>query len=202
MEYERLRGTVLRGRTLDVGGGSQFTYTGLFRIEGAVESINISRSVGATWIADLNEPLSFADNEFDNVISLNTLEHVREDLALLREMVRVLRPGGSLILTVPFLYRMHGTPHDYHRHTEQWWSHVLGTLGFTSQDSAIEPLVWGPLSSALAQLPWFRAGLFGGTLKKLVLLAEVPLEGYVRRKLKLTELALAYLISASKPARG
>lgn len=196
LEYERLRGTALRGRTLDVGGGSQFEYLKLFQIEGAVEAINISDKVGARWLADLNQPLPFADASFDNIVSLNTLEHIREDVQLLREMLRVLKPGGKVIFTVPFLYRMHGSPHDYHRHTSQWWQAALESFGIAGADCRIEPLVWGSLSSGLAQSPWFRAGLIGGTLKKIVLLAETLL----KPPHNLAEFALGYHVTIDKRA--
>lgn len=196
LEYERLRGTVLRGRTLDVGGGSQFTYLNLFKVDGVVETINISSKVGATWLADLNELLPFEDASFDNVISLNTLEHIREDIQLLGEMVRILKPGGTMIFTVPFLYRVHGSPHDYHRHTSQWWGAALESLGIPAENFRIEPLVWGLLSSGLAQFAWFRAGLFGGTLKKIVLLAEFLSKDADDR----SNYALGYHVSINKRA--
>jgi len=51
--------------------------------------------------ADVTE-LPFADAAFDAVISLDVLEHVPDFRAALREFVRILRPGGRLVLTVPF----------------------------------------------------------------------------------------------------
>lgn len=194
LEYERLRGAVLSGRTLDIGGGSRFTYLDLFKVEGEVETINISDKVGATWLADLNQPLKFESGSFDTVISLNTLEHIREDQQLLGEMVRVLKPGGRMIFTVPFLYRVHGSPHDYHRHTSQWWQAALESLGLEDDSFSIEPLVWGRLSAGLAQFPWFRAGIFGGTLKKIVLLAELVAKQAANRG----EYALGYHVTARK----
>lgn len=46
--------------------------------------------------------LSFADREFDAIVSLDVLEHVPDFRAALREFARVLQPGGTLVLTVPF----------------------------------------------------------------------------------------------------
>lgn len=46
-------------------------------------------------------PLGFADESFDCVISFQVIEHIRHDAEFVREIHRVLRPGGRLILTTP-----------------------------------------------------------------------------------------------------
>jgi ubiquinone/menaquinone biosynthesis C-methylase UbiE len=45
--------------------------------------------------------LPFADGEFDRIVAAEILEHVPADLQALAELVRVLRPGGTVALTVP-----------------------------------------------------------------------------------------------------
>jgi len=62
--------------------------------------------------------LKFEDNFFDVVICFNVLEHVYEvDLAI-KEMYRVLKNKGLLLVSVPFLYPLHDKPNDYWRFTE------------------------------------------------------------------------------------
>jgi SAM-dependent methyltransferase len=61
--------------------------------------------------------LPFANATFQTVLSTQVLEHVPDPWGLVREMVRVLAPGGRLILTVPFSYRIHSAPDDFHRFT-------------------------------------------------------------------------------------
>jgi SAM-dependent methyltransferase len=46
-------------------------------------------------------PLPYPDGTFDLVVSMDVVEHVSEPLPWLRELVRVVRPGGSLFLTTP-----------------------------------------------------------------------------------------------------
>lgn len=45
--------------------------------------------------------LPFADDSFDCLVGINFLEHIEDDTSYLREMVRVLRPGGRFLLTGP-----------------------------------------------------------------------------------------------------
>ena len=46
-------------------------------------------------------PLPFANDSFDFVISFQVIEHIKRDLELVREVKRVLRPGGKFIVTTP-----------------------------------------------------------------------------------------------------
>ncbi|GGF33177.1 methyltransferase [Marmoricola endophyticus] len=61
--------------------------------------------VPAGAAADIKEgdalSLPFADGEFDRVVAAEILEHVPADIAAIRELVRVLRPGGTIAVTVP-----------------------------------------------------------------------------------------------------
>jgi SAM-dependent methyltransferase len=56
-------------------------------------------------------------DHYDGVICTQVLEHVREPVAVLRELHRVMKPGGTLWLTVPFFYDEHEVPYDYFRYT-------------------------------------------------------------------------------------
>jgi SAM-dependent methyltransferase len=64
--------------------------------------------------ADIRKPLPLIDGQFDHVVMLAVLEHLREPLPVLSEAFRILRPTGSLLLTWPravvdpFLHMLHG----------------------------------------------------------------------------------------------
>lgn len=68
--------------------------------------------------ADLNQRLPLDNNSFDTIILSDVLEHVRQPELLLEEVQRVLRPGGNLILNVPFYYWLHEEPSDFFRYTQ------------------------------------------------------------------------------------
>ena len=57
------------------------------------------------------ESLPFEDSSFDFATSLDVIEHLDDDVAGLRELRRVVRPGGSVVVTVPAYPGLFG-PHD------------------------------------------------------------------------------------------
>ncbi len=68
--------------------------------------------------SDLNEGLNFEDRSFDTVLLTDVLEHIYTPAKLINDIFRVLKPGGKVIIAVPFLYKIHEEPYDYHRYTE------------------------------------------------------------------------------------
>jgi SAM-dependent methyltransferase len=70
------------------------------------------------------------DESVDCVLCTETLEHVPEPPAFLDEARRCLRPGGRLLLTVPFAARWHYIPHDYWRFTPSGLERLLSEAGF------------------------------------------------------------------------
>jgi SAM-dependent methyltransferase len=68
--------------------------------------------------ADLNAKLPFEDEKFDTILMTEVLEHISNPNQLMSEISRLLKPEGKTIITVPFFYWLHETPHDYFRYTE------------------------------------------------------------------------------------
>ena len=69
--------------------------------------------------------LPFADASFDNVLCIEVLEHVPAPEAFVAELARVLKPGGALILTIPWSARRHHIPYDYQRFTREGLARLL-----------------------------------------------------------------------------
>lgn len=74
--------------------------------------------------------LPFDDASFDHVLCVEVLEHVSEPLPFLIELRRVLKPSGTLVLTVPWSARVHHVPNDYHRFTRFGLKTDLALAGF------------------------------------------------------------------------
>lgn len=197
LEDERIRGLNLPGLTLDIGGGQGFGYVDQLQLAGRLDSINLATEVRPTMVADLNAALPIVDATYDNVICFNTLEHIYDERALLAEAIRILRPGGRFVFTIPFLFKRHGNYGDFHRHTAEYWERALVELGLPTQDFQVQPLLWSPLSTALATLPWFRGGWRGRAAKLVVL--GLALLGRKSKDLVMSDYALGYFIDGTKP---
>jgi SAM-dependent methyltransferase len=72
----------------------------------------------------------FADALFDCVFLMDVLEHIRNDVSCLRELARVTRSQGYLVISVPFMYRFHEVPYDYRRYTPTALREMLGENGY------------------------------------------------------------------------
>lgn len=64
-------------------------------------------------VLGVNQKLPFQNGVFDAVLSLNVLEHVTDPFVCARELMRVLKPGGTLYCCIPFLQPEHGYPDHY-----------------------------------------------------------------------------------------
>ncbi len=124
------------GTLLDVGCGAQpyrtlvpadVTYIGIDTADAkdrfGYDIPDTKYFTGDRWPVD--------EHVADTVLCTETLEHVLDPLGFLAEARRSLRPGGRLILTVPFAARWHYVPFDYWRFTPSALKHLLGKSGFT-----------------------------------------------------------------------
>lgn len=147
-------------KVLDVGCGwgqygeylfSENNYVhGVDFAEGAIEEAR-SKFPGAVWkCADFAQfGLPYPDRYFDRVICLETLEHVPDPAALIREIHRVLEPGGLAILGVPYREELVHV-------TEHLW-------GFSEED-------WPALMAPFSQHTTLRYGAFAETWEHFLVL--------------------------------
>jgi len=70
------------------------------------------------------------DERFDVVVCTQVLEHVPEPLAVLKELSRVLKPGGTLYISAPLYYPEHEVPYDFFRYTQFGWKHLLNQASY------------------------------------------------------------------------
>lgn len=130
-EYIEKRCRGMEGKILDLGSGKT-PYYKLFSPKAKTFRSDIDPESGADFIFDANEKFPMNDSEFDIVFSMNLLEHLREPERAINEAYRVLKKGGKLYLTVPFMYPYHGDYGDYYRFTHKRIETFLTKAGFSS----------------------------------------------------------------------
>jgi SAM-dependent methyltransferase len=120
-------------RVLDAGAG-EGDYRALFARH---RYVSADLAVGdADWdygalstICDLHR-MPFAPGTFDAAVATQVLEHLLEPGRFLEEVHASLRPGGTLYLTAPMMFKEHQAPHDYWRFTRHGLRHLLERAGF------------------------------------------------------------------------
>lgn len=121
----------VRGVALDIGAG-RLAWRSLIA---ASASRYIATDAFAThpdiaFLSDVQGNLPIADKTFDSAFCCSVLEHTREPWKAFDEFYRILKPGGKIILSVPFVYYLHGQPNDYFRFTRYGIENLAHKSGF------------------------------------------------------------------------
>jgi SAM-dependent methyltransferase len=112
------------GDILEIGRN---VYKGVVPPENIVSysCLDISVFPDVDIVADIQNMKQVEADSFDAIICTQVLEHVPNPFDAIDELYRILRPGGNLLITVPFLNNYHMEPDDYWRFTEYALKHLL-----------------------------------------------------------------------------
>lgn len=99
------------------------------------------------------ERMAFPDASFDTVLSIQVLEHTFDPLAMVREIARVLKPGGAAIFLIPQTSVMHHAPGHYYNFTRFWIAKAADAAGLEIVER--EPLGGRWTSTASHMLHFF-----------------------------------------------
>jgi SAM-dependent methyltransferase len=129
---DRLLSTVsFTGDVLDIGGERKTT-RGKFRPPATTRSwkyLNIDAKTQPDLCASA-DAIPLPDRSVDMVLLTEVLEHLEYPVAALRECRRILKSEGSIIITTPFLFPVHGDPHDFRRWTKDGLRSEVEGAGF------------------------------------------------------------------------
>jgi SAM-dependent methyltransferase len=98
--------------------------------------------------------------QFDVIVADQVFEHLKWPLRAARNVFAMLRPGGYFVIATPFLVRVHKSPIDCHRWTEDGLSCLLQEAGFPAESITTDS--WGNRACLVANLrAWRKRGFFG-----------------------------------------
>lgn len=129
-EYRMLARMSFRGRVLDIGGSKRSGYHELLKGAEAIITANIDPAYGCDMVFDAEKRFPIDDDSYDHIVALNLLEHLYRFHNIFSESARILKPGGTLVFTVPFLFQIHGSPDDYFRYTRSALERLCRESGF------------------------------------------------------------------------
>jgi len=101
---------------LDVGAG-RGDFAGLFQDRPGYLALDIYPYPEVDIVCDFTLANPFRESSFDAILLMNVLEHVYDTHAMLARLTKLLKPGGVLVVAIPFLVKMHQTPVDFARYT-------------------------------------------------------------------------------------
>jgi SAM-dependent methyltransferase len=117
------------GHVLDFGSGTA-PYQSLFKQASRYNAADFAVNTFADTVLTPEGRVPLDDDAVDAILSIQVLEHVPDPGAYLRECARVMRAGGTLLLTTHGMWEFHAVPKDLHRWTHQGLSELLETEGF------------------------------------------------------------------------
>lgn len=123
--------------------------------------------------ADLNQRLPIESEIADSVVSLSVLEHLCEPQMMLNEAYRILKPGGTITLQVPWQWWIHEAPYDFYRYTPYGLKYLFAKAGFV--DVAVVPQC-GFFTMLILKINYFSQRFIRGPklLRRLITALLVP----------------------------
>jgi SAM-dependent methyltransferase len=139
-------GKYISGKVLDVGAGEFNRYAGHFKYS---EYIRMDTRHGdKVDLVGSADSIPLEDNIFDSVVCTQVFEHLEHPEKSAKEIYRVLKPGGYLLVTVPQMNELHEEPYDFFRYTKFGLASLFGSAGF----KVIEVNQRGGFFSTIAQM--------------------------------------------------
>lgn len=113
---------MMKGKLLDLGCGNKpyydiYSETCDSSVGCDVPSTLHKNSVVEVECAAEDIGRHFPENSFDSVLCTEVLEHTSDDMKVISNVNKLLKPGGSLLISSPFIYVLHEPPYDHRRYT-------------------------------------------------------------------------------------
>jgi SAM-dependent methyltransferase len=123
----------ITGHVLDFGCGSK-PYKELLKYDSYVgldfENEGHSHENESIDILYDGKNIPFGDMRFDSILCTEVFEHIYELPDTIKELHRVLKKGGNILITCPFVWKEHELPYDFARYTLYALDHLMKKEGF------------------------------------------------------------------------
>jgi SAM-dependent methyltransferase len=123
---------LVRGRCIEFG---ERRYMSFFPSATAYEVISVIPGPDVDYLCDVHFPDAVPLEAFDSIICTQVFEHLAYPERASQSLFRMLKPGGLLLLTAPFLNPVHYCPTDFRRFTPECLAMILGDVGFTIEET-------------------------------------------------------------------
>ncbi len=130
LQQEELSKITLQGSILDLGGSKNADYHKLINGDHTFTVVNIDDRYGYDLKFNIEEKFPLADASYDNVLTMNLIEHIFDTHNIFSEVSRVIKPGGLFVSSVPYMHQIHGSPDDYVRYTDSAYKKFAEKYGF------------------------------------------------------------------------
>ena len=182
----------VRGVTLDVGCGKKPYEKTYFS--------SAQHYIGMDYLTDRSSPdvigsameIPLPDNAYDTVVCTEVLEHVPNPSKALGEMYRVLKPGGSMILSTPMYWPRHEVPYDYFRYPYDGLLELIKKSGFEITDLFSRGRSYVFIGQVIQQVQPIRSGTFSRLLNEFFLMCDLKLKNDLH--------TLGWTVVGKKPA--
>jgi len=128
-QYDLLSALTINGEILDLGGVKSSGYHNLIKGNHRITTANIL-TAEADLMVNAEAAFNLPEQSYDAVICLNLFEHLFNFQNAANESFKVLKQGGELVGSTPFMFHVHGSPDDYFRYTGSALEKILKQAGF------------------------------------------------------------------------
>jgi SAM-dependent methyltransferase len=128
----------VQGSVLDLGAGRLAWRSLISEAADACLSVDLAKHhPDLDALADATSTLPFRDESFDVVFCCSVLEHAPEPWTAFSEIFRVLKPGGTAIISLPFVLHLHDAPLDFYRFTRFGVERLALASGFHIEEIVV-----------------------------------------------------------------
>jgi len=162
MQILEIKKLSLSGTVLDVGSKESLTnVTNYLKTQEKIIYADKHSKNPKDLNIDLEKTSDFGEIKFNNVLLFNVLEHIFNYKNCLKNCYTILRKDGFFCGSTPFFFRIHGSPNDYFRYTEQSILKLLKETGFSELkikvlDGGIFICFFSSISNLTNKIPLFN----------------------------------------------